>query len=187
MALIKSIAGNEVCDQTARNNISNLNVGGRNLLTKTAGGTITTTSAVSSTNGASYGMATEAFHAAAGKQVTLSCEIEMKDFVYSKRVGMEFSHGNTYIGCWYNVGSDSSTKNNVRKRISYSTTLPEAVSTWTYFNECNCYVQGAISGTCTVRNPKLELGNKPTDWTPALEESLTLKDDGSGNVTISIL
>lgn len=39
----------------------------------------------------------------------------------------------------------------------------------------------------TVTKTKWERGNKPTDWTPALEDSLTLKDDGSGNVTISIL
>ena len=39
MALIKSIAGNEVCDQTARNSINNLDIGGTNLARYTNQGT----------------------------------------------------------------------------------------------------------------------------------------------------
>lgn len=36
MALIKSIAGNEICDQTCRNTVNNISIGGRNLYTGTA-------------------------------------------------------------------------------------------------------------------------------------------------------
>lgn len=150
--------------------INNVNVGGSNLLTKTADSSITTIEAVESTNGANYGMATERFQAAAGKLVTISCEVEMVDFVYSRRVGTEFSHGNSYYSVFFNNGADGSTKNNLRKRVYHTFTLPSEASSWTYFTECNCFIQGAISGKCTVRNPKLELGNKPTDWSPAPED-----------------
>lgn len=153
--------------------INNVNVGGSNLLTKTANSSITTTEAVNSINGAKYGMATERFQAAAGKLVTLSCEVEMVDFVYSRRAGTEFSHGDHYIGVFFNNGADGSTKNNLRKRIYRTFTLPSEASSWTYLSECNCYIQGAISGKCTVRNPKLELGNKSTDWSPAPEDLQT--------------
>jgi hypothetical protein len=152
------------------NAINNVNVGGSNLLTKTANSSITTIKAVESTNGASYGMATERFQAAAGKLVTISCEVEMVDFVYSRRVGTEFSHGNSYHGVFFTAGADGSTKNNLRKRIYRTFTLPSEASSWTDFIECNCFIQGAISGKCTVRNPKLELGNKSTDWSPAPED-----------------
>lgn len=152
------------------NAINNVNVGGSNLLTKTANSSITTIKAVESTNGKCYGMATERFQAAAGKLVTISCEVEMVDFVYSRRVGTEFSHGDIYCSVFFNEGADGSTKNNLRKRIHYTFTLPSEASSWTYFNECACYIQGAISGKCTVRNPKLELGNKSTDWSPAPED-----------------
>ena len=150
--------------------INNVNVGGSNLLTKTANSSITTTEAVGSINGANYGMATKRFQAAAGKLVTISCEVEMVDFVYSRRVGTELSHGKVYLGVFFNNGADGSTKNNLRKRIYSTCTLPSEASSWTHFEECNCYIQGAISGKCTVRNPKLELGNKSTDWSPAPED-----------------
>lgn len=150
--------------------IDHVNVGGSNLLTKTANSSITTIKAVESTNGANYGMATERFQAAAGKLITISCEVEMVDFVYSRRVGTEFSHGNHYYGVFINNGADGSTKNNLRKRIYRTFTLTSEASSWTYFTECNCFIQGAISGKCTVRNPKLELGNKATDWSPAPED-----------------
>lgn len=153
------------------NAIDGISVGGRNLFTFTAGASVTVNNEQHGTvNGARYGMSTEAFHAAAGKEITISCEIEMVDFVYSKRVGVEFSHNNTYIGAWFYDGADGVTKNNIRKRIFAKTILPSSASTWTSFNECNCYIQNSISGKCTVRNPKLELGNKPTDWSPAPED-----------------
>nr|UVX65420.1 MAG: Prophage endopeptidase tail [Bacteriophage sp.] len=150
--------------------IYDINVGGSNLLTKTADSSITTIEAVNETSGANYGMVTDRFQAAAGKKVTISCEVEMVDFVYSRRVGTEFSHGRKHCGVWLDIGADGSTKNNLRKRVYTTFTLPSEASSWTYFDECNCYIQGAISGKCTVRNPKLELGNKPTDWSPAPED-----------------
>lgn len=150
--------------------INNVNVGGSNLLTETANSSITTIGAGGSTFGADYGMATERFQAAAGKLVTISCEVEMVDFVYSRRVGTELSHGDSYYGVFIDVGADGSTKNNLRKRIYRTFTLRSEASSWTYFEECNCFIQGAISGKCTVRNPKLELGNKATDWSPAPED-----------------
>lgn len=150
--------------------IDNINVGGSNLLTNTANSSITTTEAVESTNGPNYGMATERFHAAAGKVVTISCEVEMVDFVYSRRVGTGFSYGSDFFGVWFKEGADGSTKNNIRKRVYFTFTLPSEANSWTGFGAKNCYIQGAISGKCTVRNPKLELGNKPTDWSPAPED-----------------
>lgn len=167
-----------------KNDLANLSIGGSNLLTDTANSLVTATTASNSVNGSRYGMATERFHAAAGKVVTLSCEVEMVDFVYSKRVGTEFSHGNTYIGVWFSEGADGSTKNNICKRIYYTFILPSETSSWTHFDECNCYIQKAISGKCTVRNPKLELGNKPTDWSPAPEDySTTTEMNSSINQT----
>ena len=152
------------------NAVNNISVGGSNLLTDTAMSAVTTTKATKSINGPGYEMARERFRAAAGKVVTISCEVEMVDFVYSGRVGTEFSVGNHYYGAWFSDGADGSTKNNIRKRIYASFTLPSEASSWTHLEERNCYIQNAISGKCTVRNPKLELGNKPTDWSPAPED-----------------
>ena len=180
----KNVANAQTAADSVKKDLANLSIGGSNLLTNTANASVTTTSATSSTNGASYGMATERFHAAAGKKVTLSCEIEMVDFVYSRRVGAEFSYGSYYFGVWFNEGADGSTKNNVRKRIHWTDTLPADASSWGGLNKKNCYIQGAISGKCTVRNPKLEFGNKPTDWSPAPEDySTTTEMNSSINQT----
>lgn len=44
-----------------------------------------------------------------------------------------------------------------------------------------------VTGTITFSEMKFERGDKATDWTPALEDTLTMTDDNNGNVTISIL
>lgn len=182
--ILSTVSSNYSTKNELSNAVNGITVGGSNLLTNTANASVTATSAASSISGAVYDMATERFHAAAGKEVTVSCEIEMVDFVYSRRVGMEFSHGNAYIGVWFDGGADSSTKNNVRKRIYTKTVLPAEANTWDHLDERACYIQGAISGKCTVRNPKLELGNKPTDWSPAPEDySTTTEMQSSINQT----
>ncbi|EOU1133601.1 hypothetical protein AB8J76_001573 [Clostridium perfringens] len=104
-----------------------------------------------------------------GKTVTVSLDLEFEDLSGGNRVGYEmalaFEDGSTqYIGCWYYVGSSPKTFNgriysvwNVRQgriiNIHYSG----------LYIQCN-------GKRIKIGRPKIELGNKATDWSPAPED-----------------
>lgn len=103
-----------------------------------------------------------------GKTVTLSVEVDLNEAIGS-RVGFEpsirFSDGTQqYLGVWQSITSITTMK----KRIVATYTIydKEIVS----YNQTGMYIQGLTSGTARIGRPKLEIGNKATDWTPAQED-----------------
>ena len=78
---------------------------------------------------------------------------------------------------WKNAVKNITT--NGRHSISVNFTDSHTIRVYIASNE--------MSTTCKLSNVKLERGDKATDWTPALEDTLTMTDDNNGNVTISIL
>ncbi|XZH93806.1 hypothetical protein ACSXCJ_12375 [Clostridium perfringens] len=104
-----------------------------------------------------------------GKTVTVSLDLEFEDLSGGNRVGYEmalaFEDGSTqYIGCWYYVGSSPKTFNG---RIS---------SVWNVRQEriINIHYSGLYiqcnGKRIKIGRPKIELGNKATDWSPAPED-----------------
>lgn len=178
MALVKSIAGNEICDQTARNDISRLNIGGRNLVRNSD-------VYITGTNDRQFSFSFDSdLSQIQGKTITLSLDIDL-DKAVGNRVGFEpsfnYSDGtNDWFGLWFDISSATT----VKKRIYITYTIPN--KTIVSLGQRGIYIQGVISGTAKIGRPKLEIGNKPTDWTPALEDALTMTDDNNGNVTIKM-
>lgn len=177
MSLVKSIAGNEICDQTARNNISNLSIGGRNLWawSKVVGGY--------ENSGAYIGALP---HCTMPDKISVSPN---ESLCYQLWNPNKVSNTGNYTRIAWYTSDGTYIKSDELPRLD-----GVAYYCQTYIAPSNAYY--AMLGTMiapnetitnTVTKTKWERGNKPTDWTPALEDSLTLKDDGSGNVTISIL
>lgn len=177
MSLVKSIAGNEICDQTARNNFSNLSIGGRNLWawSKVVGGY--------EHSGAYTGALP---HCTMPDKISVSPN---ESLCYQLWNPNKVSNTVNYTRIAWYTSDGTYIKSDELPRLD-----GVAYYCQTYTAPSNAYY--AMLGTMiapnetitnTVTKTKWERGNKPTDWTPALEDSLTLKDDGSGNVVISIL
>ena len=150
------------------NAINNVSIGGRNLLGNTANVSVEYPAVISANQ---FTNLVEQVRKIKSVPLVISAHVKMVDFVYSRRVGAEVSFNDTYWGVWYNTGADGTTENNFDGRIyevvSKNATIPD---NWTGWVEANCYIQGGISGTCIVSDVKLEIGNKPTDWSPAPED-----------------
>lgn len=151
------------------NAVDNISVGGRNLLLNSANVSASFPEVVSKNE---FGISIEQFKKVKSVDLFFSCRIQMVDFVYTSRVGFEISFGEPprFWGVWYYEGHDGVTKNNVNKRIYFLNKDCTVPDDFDGLYEKNCYIQGGISGTCIVSDCKLEIGNKPTDWTPAPED-----------------
>lgn len=182
MALVKSMAGNEICDTVARN----AQVGGRNYITRSArledfgveASRATFKNQVftrsSGSAGSNYGIYKDApLTAKAGDNLTLS--VDVADIFGTMRIGLCETNQLTYP--WNDAVKNIAT--NGRHSISVNFTGSCTIRVYIASNEAGT--------TCKLSNVKLERGNKATDWTPALEDTLTMTDDNNGNVTISIL
>jgi len=102
-----------------------------------------------------------------GKTVTVSADIELVNATGS-RIGFEvavvFQNGNMmYVGVWYNISQGA----NVKGRISTTHDIPDLPISHLAYN--GIYIQ-CNGTTTTIGRPKLEFGNKATDWTPAIED-----------------
>lgn len=104
-----------------------------------------------------------------GKTVTLSVDVELLNGVEqnNNRIGFEasinYNDGTTqYLRCWHHVKDGKS----VKKRISNSYTINDKEITG-LFAGIHVQLDGEVT---SVGKPKLELGNIPTDWTPAPED-----------------
>lgn len=107
------------------------------------------------------------FNAWRGQTITLSVEVELVNAT-SGRIGFEpaliFADTTTmFLGCWLSVNSTTSTK----KRISATFSIPDKEITG--FEQSGMYVQ-TVATTSRVGRPKIEIGNKATDWTPSPED-----------------
>ncbi|EJT6498285.1 hypothetical protein N2W45_001242 [Clostridium perfringens] len=104
-----------------------------------------------------------------GKTVTVSLDLEFEDLSGGNRVGYEmalaFEDGSTqYIGCWYYVGSSPKTFNG---RISSVWNVRQGRIINIHYS--GLYIQ-CNGKRIKIGRPKIELGNKATDWSPAPED-----------------
>lgn len=108
-----------------------------------------------------------------GKQMALSLYINTENAILSgnKRIGAEFSvtfsdSTISYFGVWM-VFPDTATT--YKGRISRTFTFPDKQVVSIVY--CQTFFQTFVSGTANAGYPKLEEGNKPTDWTEAPEDT----------------
>lgn len=203
MALVKSIAGNEICDTVARN----AQVGGRNLYTGTAD--------FSNVPNGNVWMDANAW---VMSNTSINYQGIKKDARrYVKWGGLHqrvYLPIGTYTLSAYLSKSGGATDFDVRlylidnnvENVATVTNNGELVTSKLtnqyvrYHKTFNVTKAGIVSarfekasGSDTdttqlfwVTALKLESGNKATDWSPAPEDICAMTDDGNGNVTIGI-
>lgn len=170
---------NQVND--ARNILNNLQVGGRNYLQES--------DKLITGWGQDLGtLPHEVLNSLAGKTITVSVDVEWSNFKSDgskqNRLGFELSasgsDGHSYwLGAW-----KSPTTASGKERVSTQYSLPAGV-TFTVNNKgANGYV--SISGTGKVSHAKIEVGTKPTDWSPAPEDSKSYTDQQITNTNKKI-
>lgn len=207
MALIKSIVGNEICDQTCRNTVNNISIGGRNLYTGTADFSNVPNGNVWM-NADAWGMLNTSINYQGIKK-------DARRYVLwsglHQRVYLPIG---TYTLSAYLSKSGGATDFDVRvylidnnvENVATVTNSGELVTSKLtnqyvrYHKTFNVTKAGIVSarfekasGSDTdttqifcVTALKLESGNKATDWSPAPEDICAMTDDGNGNVTIGI-
>lgn len=179
---------------TVKNNLSNLKIGGRNIIPGTGTGegwkyeTFNKddrefTKGTTETN-ETYISSPESFNLEKGKQYALSFDAKQNGYVSSAEV---FILPRTYATTGIalpNAGFSISTTYE-HKLIIF--TPPSSVTSLE-----NCFIRFNNNGSKTpgtkailyIKNIKLELGNKPTDWSPAPEDySTTTEMNSSINQT----
>lgn len=192
MALIKSIGGNEICDQTCRNNVRNINIGGTNLLVGTASG--------SGWSYSTFDKSTRTF--------TRSTTSTSESFIGYYDVKLEpnqtytlsadvWSNGKVSSCDFFFYDYDIKSPRNVQfvppttaERRSWTFTVPNTSDNWSNASirfDNNGSITSGTEAILYVRDVKLEKGNKPTDWAPSPYDTLTMHDDGAGNITMSII
>jgi len=155
--------------------IDNIEVGGRNLLKNS---NVVNTSLSDSAVG---GTVTQTIPS--GTVITLSVQVDADDVVWkssgNRRIGVASSitkdgGGTQYIEAWAamtgytGIGVDKTFDTSFHGRVKSTYTLQGELSLDKVFT---LYIQNITSGTVSVSNPKLEIGNKATDWTPAPEDT----------------
>lgn len=109
-----------------------------------------------------------------GKIIIVSCYIKLTNAVggSSARVGFEpsFIHsgGTQYCGIWHNTANGVT--DNFSGRVSAVYTVNSNI---TGMGQRGIYIQRYSSGTVTISHPKIEIGNKLTEWTPAPQDLVT--------------
>lgn len=204
MALIKSIAGNEICDQTCRNTVNNTSIGGVNLAKNTLKMSISYTGWNVIPNGGVVTRITPAQPLLNKFQgLKWTCNNNASAGLYLNTLNYfkcpEFKVGETYtISAWASVDVSSAafSPNSIcegQQLVSYMTNVNTGwtriyvtfVAKQTSFN--SCYYIATTSGYVWLCGVKFERGNKPTDWSPAPYDTFTMHDDGAGNITMSII
>ena len=195
-----SIKSEVAATYTTKTEFEGLEVGGRNLLigsddefSKT--GTGTTASYISSKT---YKPGSSVVLPGIPTTMMVSVYIKLENVVFAgsgstknkNRAGYEISlnggnsaGGTLYCGAWYRI-----TPNTVTNFEGRVTGGPYTISNMpTSFGEGNMCIQGLKSGTVTVSRPKVEFGNKPTDWSPAPEDMLSAADASATYATKTAL
>ena len=115
----------------------------------------------------------EVLNSLAGKTITVSVDVEWNDFKYDSskqnRLGFELavrgSNGQSYwLYAWKHPTTTSGSE-----RVSMQYSLPAGVTFTVTNNGRSGYV--SINGTGKVSHAKIEVGNRPTDWSPAPEDT----------------
>ena len=188
MALIKSIAGNEICDQTCRNTVNDISIGGRNYVLKSEdlsgfkieNTTMTTWSnqvftRVGGSSGPIYGICCDVdIPIAAGDATCLTVELTN----VSGRINVGLCNVGQHSFPW----DDAMTTIAADERCRLTTT-------WSVGHSLiRIYIASReINATCKLSKIKLEKGNKPTDYSPSPLDTFAMHDDGNGNITMSLL
>lgn len=163
---------------------SNISIGGRNMLMGSKQ-SITGTGTIYS-NGFALSETIPK-----GTVVIASVQIDADDITWvssgNRRLGFEINQatdgvasGTQYVGVWWGVTGTSnngagisyiSSETSYHGRIWSKSTLTRDFDSYELQpNRSGIYIQGIASGTAKVSNPKIEIGNKATDWTPAPED-----------------
>lgn len=156
-----SIGTNSVATNNDVNNaVNNIQVGGRNYVLK---------SDAYITGNSDKQFDFSALQELRGKKITVSVEIDLNAATGS-RVGFEpsiiYADGTTqYLGVWQSISSATTAK----KRISATHTIQDKEIK--SYSQRGIYIQGVSSGTARIGRPKLEIGTKATDWSPAPEDA----------------
>lgn len=155
--------------------VDNIEIGGRNLLKNS---NVVNTSLSDSSIG---GTATRTIPS--GAVITLSVQVDADDVVWkssgNRRIGVASSitkdgGGTQYIEAWAamtgytSTGVDKTFDTSFHGRVKSTYTLQGELPLDKVFT---LYIQNITSGTISVSKPKLEIGNKATDWTPAPEDT----------------
>ena len=163
----------------AKTDVANLEIGGRNYI-------IESDEYISETKYKSVSLSLEQINNLKGKEITISLDVKLENAVASEstsishRVGVEFwlkfeDGVYQYIGAWRQLSTDG-TIINENIRISKTVTIYSEhgdITTWhgsVGNGIVGMYIQGLGSGSAVIGRPKLEIGNKATDWTPAPED-----------------
>lgn len=169
-----AISGSNATWTYAGNITDGIEIGGRNLL---KGSDISHTSLSGYTVG---GTVTRTIPS--GTTITLSVQIDADDVVWgssgNRRMGVassitKDSGGTQYIEAWAamtgytSTGVDKTFDTSFHGRVKSTYVLQGELPLDKVFN---LYIQNVTSGTVSVSKPKLEIGNKGTDWTPAPED-----------------
>lgn len=151
---------------------------------------INTSTAATKTVTLDYGLQSN-FSLIRGKKITISADIILENAAStatsgSKRVGFEPAirySDNTlqYMGYW--IGLDSTPKTSSGR---YSTTVTVQNKDFQSIAQNGTYIQGLTSGTATIKNIKVELGDKATPWSPApqdfgIDTTKVIDSSGYGN------
>lgn len=173
---------------TTQENLDNLQIGGRNYFLKSGDFTNSTTNGAPSTTISKPLTESDLFipENFKGKEVTLSFDYESNGITGSSgRYGIELAfrkEDNTtqYSGKWLFESSGDQ-----KGRASSTFTIPD---TWTGVLLQNAsYIQNIAAGaTIKITKPKIELGNKETDWTPAPEDIQSELNTSISNLNTNI-
>lgn len=154
-------AKRKVAELSSEFNNINFDVGARNYLLRSAEG------------GSSWGVSSEAKENWRGKKLTLSVYLNAKGIVRGgrNRVGLSMflyymDNTFTWVECWLtNHQGDYSGR--LKSTIQLLDKPIKSIS--------NCSFKVEVGGgTCVATNPKLEIGNVATDWSPAPEDLTTV-------------
>lgn len=152
----------EIDDVTSK--LQNLQIGGRNY--------VVGSNAKASSDSAPYVLLSiddiNNFNQNLGKPITLSIRYTAKNWT-GRRFGFEMAFiYEDGTALYPNVWIDGSVDGNKTQSATYI--LPIEHGKIKSIEQCGIHVQGTTAGTATVYQPKLELGNIATDWTPAPED-----------------
>ncbi|RST59717.1 hypothetical protein D5F11_011485 [Siminovitchia terrae] len=115
---------------------------------------------------------------------TISVDIDVKNATkgtYTGRVGAELSVAytdgeNAWFGAWLKIPDTP-----ITNKLRLSATFPKVTKKISHIRSFGIYIQ-CIGDSMTVGRPKVEKGNKATDWTPAPEDTDAAISDVKGRV-----
>ncbi|MGU9269753.1 phage tail spike protein [Clostridium perfringens] len=160
--ILKDKVETKVSKEEVQESIANIKIGGRNLILKSdveLEGT--------SQKDVQLGKLSNP-QEIVGETVTISIDLDCEE-LSGNRVGYEmaatFEDGSTqYLGCWYDVNPSPKT---FKGRISRTYTVKKQRITSIAYS--GLYIQ-CTGKKIKVGRPKMEFGNKATDWSPAPED-----------------